>query len=99
MSSLYLRPIPIKCALKWCASVHRRLPSLQGAMWAIAVLRGGVTDGAGVTLAHSVVGVAIVGRPTARLLDQSESGHKGACSMLYAACARAARTMGAVDCS
>ncbi len=29
--------------------------------------------------------------------DQAPSGHKGACSILYGACARAARAMGASD--
>jgi hypothetical protein len=71
-------------------------------MWCIAGKRDG-----------RIVGVAIVGRPTARLLDNGErlqvlrlaalegdasaSGHKGLNSMLYAACARAAFVMGATD--
>ena len=104
--NLYVRPIPVKRALRFCAETHRRLPSLQGGMWAVASLRDGTT-----------VGVAIVGRPTARHLDSdappldalqvlrvacvegdaSARGHKGACSMLYGACARAARSMGAQD--
>lgn len=75
-------------------------------MFAIAALRG-----------SDIVGVAIVGRPSARLTDAagelapqpnlevlrvavvesdaSVTGNKGACSMLYGACARAARAMGA----
>lgn len=92
----------VKGALKWCREVHRRLPGLQGGMWCIQ----GKRDGAR-------VGVAIVGRPTARMLDNGErlqvlrvastegdvsvSGHKGLNSMLYAACARAAFAMGATD--
>jgi len=76
-------------------------------MWAIAALRG-----------DQIMGIAIVGRPTARVMsvegelpqprlevlrvaciegDASASGHKGVNSMLYAACARAAREMGCVD--
>lgn len=82
-------------------------------MWAIAVLRDA-----------DLIGVAIVGRPNARMLDSvdlpqpalsvlrvacdpedhdpdhvdaSGRNHKGACSMLYGACARAARAMGAID--
>ncbi len=99
--SLSLRPISIAAALAWCASVHRRLPRCTGGMWAVAVRRDG-----------ALVGVAIVARP-ARLLDNglrlqvsrvavlegdvSATGQRGACSMLYAACARAARQMGASD--
>jgi len=71
-------------------------------MWCIS----GKRDGAR-------IGVAIVGRPTARMLDNGErlqvlrvaslegdasaNGHKGINSMLYAACARAAFAMGATD--
>ena len=79
-------------------------------MWAIAAMRG-----------DTIVGVAIVGRPTARHLDASGladvpqpslqvlrvatvadaaySGNKGANSILYGACARAGRAMGARDMS
>ena len=115
MASLYLRPIPIKRALRWNVATHRRLPALQGGMWAVAVLRR--VEENGVRLLDKVVGVAIVGRPTSRYLDsqddtmatfqvlrvavvegdRSKTGHKGANSMLYAACARAARAMGAID--
>lgn len=95
------RPATVKEALRWCRAVHRRLPKLQGARWAVAAERDG-----------AMVGFALVGSP-ARLLDdgvtlavtrvavlegdESESGNKGACSMLYAACSRAARDMGALD--
>jgi hypothetical protein len=50
-----------------------------------------------------LVGVAIVGRPVSRYLDNGETievnrlcttGEKNACSMLYAAAARAAKAMG-----
>lgn len=99
---LSVRPITIKAALKWTREVHRRLPALQGGMWAVQGLRDGER-----------IGVAIVGRPTARMLDNGErlqvlrvaslegdasaSGHKGINSMLYAACARSAINMGATD--
>lgn len=105
--SLTTLPIPVKRALAWCKVTHRRLPKLQGAMWAVACLRGG-----------TIVGIAIVGRPNARLLDSvdlpqpalqvlrvacvadvGDSGHKGANSILYASAARAARAMGARDLS
>lgn len=93
-----LRPIPIKRALSFCATTHRRLPALQGAMWAVALYDD----------AAALIGVAIVGRP-ARLLQTEDyrtlsvlrvavvEGHKNGCSMLYGACSRAARAMGAAD--
>lgn len=109
---LKIHPIPIKRALAWNKETHRRLPLLQGAMWAIAALHEHP-----ITEQSEVVGVAIVGRPNAQVLESRElwqprlqvlrvaciegvvssSGHKGVNSILYAACARAARNMGAVD--
>jgi hypothetical protein len=87
-----VRPVTVKAALPFVADVHRRLPKVQGAMWAI-----GVYDG------EALVGVALVGHP-ARVWQHDTlavlrvaviEGHKNACSMLYGACARAARAMGA----
>lgn len=97
MEALSVQPATIKFALIFNNLVHRRLPKLQGAMWAIKVKEG-----------PNVVGVAIVGRPTARLLDENcrilqvlrvavIPGTSNGCSMLYGACARAARDMGAED--
>lgn len=101
VARLRVRPMNIKAALRFCKVVHRRLPDLQGAMWAVACER------------DELVGVAIVGRPNARLLDdgrrlqvlrvsclpgdEAANGNKGACSILYGACARTARAMGATD--
>lgn len=95
--SLSLRPYPVKHALPFCERVHRRLPKLQGAMWAI-----------GCFLGDDLRGVAIVGRPTARMLDDGRrlqvlrvaviEGTRNACSMLYGASSRAAKAMGAVSC-
>lgn len=97
MSGLYLRPWSVKAALPFVARVHRRLPKVQGAMWAVSVRKLG-----------EVVGVALVGHP-ARLLAEDDAtlgvlrvavleGNQNACSMLYGACSRAARAMGADDC-
>lgn len=95
-AKLHLRPITVTKALAFNASTHRRLPKLQGGMWACAVK---TTD---------VLGVAIVGRPTARILDNGSrlqvlrcaviEGTPNACSMLYGACGRAAKAIGASDC-
>ena len=87
-----VRPITVKAALPFVASVHRRLPRVQGAMWAI-----------GAYIDESLVGVALVGHP-ARVWQHDTlavlrvaviEGQRNACSMLYGACARAARAMGA----
>lgn len=94
--SLSLSPCVLKTAIPFCRRVHRRLPVLQGAMWAV-----GAFDG------EELRGVAIVGRPTARMLDDGArlqvlrvavaEGTPNGCSILYGATARAARSMGATD--
>jgi len=91
-----LRPYPIKHALTFCRTVHRRLKYLQGGMWAVAIY-----DSSGIR------GVAVVGRPNARMLDNGlrlqvlrvavVDNTPNGCSMLYGACSRAARAMGASD--
>lgn len=89
------RPIPINRALHVVKQVHRRLPKLVGGMWAI-----GVEDEGGLG------GVAVVGRPTARMWNQDGLAlevtrvavlpvMRNGCSMLYGACSRAAKAMGA----
>lgn len=71
---------------------HRHHAAPQGGLFAI-----GASDG------DAIVGVAIVGRPVARFLQDGwtaevtrlcTDGTRNACSMLYAACWRAARAMG-----
>lgn len=91
-----VRPYPIKTALQFNRDTHRRLPVLQGGMWSIAAVIEGV-----------IVGVAIVGHPQARVSNDGVSlevtrcavqeGARNACSALYAAVARTARAMGALD--
>ena len=91
-----VRPIPIKKALPFVRATHRRLPKIQGAMWAIAAV-----------IDDRIVGVAVVGHPQARMADDGvtlevtrvavEADAPNACSALYSACARAARDMGALD--
>lgn len=89
---LKLRICTIKRAIPFVRRVHRRLPKVQGAMWATSVS----VDG-------EIVGVALVGSP-ARMLNADTlavlrvaviEGHKNACSMLYGACARAGKALGA----
>lgn len=89
---------PVKYARAWVTKVHRRIPALTGAMWCL-----GLWDGA------QMRGLAVVGRPTARMLDVAArerigvvevirvaviEGTPNGCSMLYGSCARAARAMG-----
>jgi hypothetical protein len=86
-------------AVPFVARVHRRLPAIQGALWAI-----GLWSEIGPWSKPELVGVALVGLP-ARLLMADHTlavlrvavveGHANGCSMLYGACARAARAMGA----
>lgn len=92
---LVLRPCTIRRAQKWAAQVHRKLPDLQGGMRAIRVEHDG-----------EMVGVAVVGNPARRLAEQGVlgvlrvavlEGHPNACSMLYGACSRAAKAMGATS--
>jgi hypothetical protein len=88
-----LQPWTVKQALPFVADVHRRLPRVQGGLWAVRV-----------TLDEQTVGCALVGHP-ARLLAAKgvlgvlrvavSEGHPNACSMLYGACSRAAKAMGA----
>jgi len=96
---LHLRPWTVKraAALDFVQRVHRRLPRVQGALWCISVRDG-----------PRIVGVALVGFPSQeqttdemdhlRVLRVAvEEGYPNACSMLYGACWRAARAMGATS--
>ena len=73
--------------------VHRRLPDVQGGLWAVRAERGG-----------PVVGCALVGHAACALMQRDVlavlrvavlDGQPNACSALYGATARAARGMGA----
>lgn len=90
---LSVTPVTLGEARAFVAAHHRHHRPPQGGLFAV-----GVTDGL------AVVGVAIVGRPVARLLALDEytaevtrlctDGTRNACSMLYAAAWRAARALG-----
>ena len=87
-----VQPCTVKAALPFIRRVHRRLPKLQGAMWAVSIVEGG-----------DVVGVAVVGWPARALNGDTLAvlrvavieGTKNGCSMLYGACSRAGKAMGA----
>ena len=90
---LTLTPITIGEAKAFIRRHHRRLPPRVSALFAVAAALGG-----------EIVGVATVARPSARHLDRRYTaevtrlcvieGVPNACSMLYAACWRAAKAMG-----
>jgi len=93
MTMLSITPINLDEANAFVAEHHRHHRPVVGAKFAVAV-----SDGAG-----QVRGVAIVGRPVARLLDDGwtlevnrvcTDGARNACSMLYGAAWRASRAMG-----
>lgn len=92
MSLLRLRPCTVKAALPFVRKHHRRLPKLQGALWAVSVF-----------LADDMVGVAVVGHPARLLMPDTLAvlrcavieGTPNACSMLYGSCSRSAKGMGA----
>ena len=92
--ALALLPVTLKEARVWVDQHHRHHRAPQGGLFAIGVSEYPFT----------LVGVAIVGRPVSRHLDDTWTvevtrvavleGHPNACSKLYGACWRAAKAMG-----
>lgn len=88
-----LQPVTLREARAFVASHHRHHDAPQGGILAVAV-----NDG------ENVAGVAILGRPVARMLQDGFTaevtrvcvleGHRNACSMLYGACRRVAFALG-----
>ncbi len=88
-----LTPITLKEARAWVDRHHRHHKAPVGGLFAI-----------GLSVDGDIAGVAIVGRPVARGLDNGYTAEvtrvavlenvPNACSKLYAACWRAARSMG-----
>jgi hypothetical protein len=90
--SLSIQPIKWDEACRFITDHHSHHKPPQGWLWGIAV-----NDG------EKVVGVAMVGRPVARRLDNGwtvevtrlcTDGTKNAASKLYAACRRASNALG-----
>lgn len=90
--SLRIVPLTLEQANAIVGALHRHHKTAVGHRWSIGVACGNLT-----------VGSAIVGRPVARMTPQysiaevtrlTTDGTKNACSMLYSACARIAKTMG-----
>ena len=92
MKSLQITPINLDEANAFVEANHRHHKPVPGAKFCVAVSEE-----------NDVVGVAIVGRPVSRHLDDGWTlevnrcctyGTKNACSMLYSSAWRAARAMG-----
>ena len=85
-------PISLREANDFVAEYHRHHPTVRGCKWAIGLEDSG-----------RLCGVAICGRPVARMIDDGQTieinrlatdGTRNACSMLYGACCRIAKEMG-----
>lgn len=90
--NLSVVPLTLKEANNLVATLHRHHKPVVGHRFSI-----------GAKLDDKLVGAAIVGRPVARMTDIQTTaevtrlvtdGTPNACSILYAACARAAKAMG-----
>ena len=88
-----LIPITLKQANEFVLSHHRHHSKVQGCKFCVGV----------VDERNKIRGVAIVGRPVSRYLDNGltaevtrlcTDGFSNACSFLYGACARIAKQMG-----
>lgn len=89
---LTIRPIKLKDANRFVDENHRHNIPTNGHKYSVACYDG-----------DRLCGVAIAGKPVARLLDDGETieirrvctdGTRNACSILYGACTRIAREMG-----
>lgn len=85
-------PMTLREARAYVDQVHRHHKAPQGGLFAIGAAEG-----------DTVIGVVIVGKPVARMLDDdytcevtrlASDGTKNVCSMLYRAAWRAGRAMG-----
>ena len=92
MSQLSIVPCDFAEANAFVSKHHRHHKPIPGAKFSVAVAQNG-----------EIVGVAMVGRPVARMLDDgltlevnrvATDGTRNACSILYAAAWRAARGYG-----
>lgn len=90
--SLEIKPIHLSAAKEYVKEHHRHNIPPVGGKFAVSCWDG-----------DRLCGVAICGRPTARYLDNGETleiyrnctdGTKNACSKLYGACIRIAKSMG-----
>lgn len=87
-----IQPISLANANKFVIENHRHHNAVQGHKFSISAVQG-----------EEIIGVAIVGRPVSRYMDDGKTlevlrlctdGTQNACSFLYGRCARIARDMG-----
>lgn len=92
MSCMNVVPMTLRAAREYVTNNHRHHRAPQGGLFAV----GAELDG-------RVIGVAIVGKPVARMLNDGKTveitrlctdGSRNACSFLYRACVRIANAMG-----
>lgn len=92
MDKLNVRPISLKEANAFIIANHRHHDKVQGHKFSEAVYKG-----------DKLVGVACVGRPVSRHLDDGKTlevtrlctdGTYNACSILYSRCAKISKDMG-----
>lgn len=94
MTALEIVPCTLRAACTFVRRFHRHNKPPQGGLFAVAAHNG-----------SEIVGVAIVGRPISRHMDDGSTAEvtrncvspgapKGCCSALYGACWRAARALG-----
>jgi len=92
--TIYAVPMKLSEAIEFVANFHRHNKPPIGGVFSV-----GASDG------KKLVGVAVVGRPVSRHLDNGETlevvrccvvddAPKGACSFLYARCWQAAKALG-----
>ena len=90
--ALMIKPCELKDANNYVAAFHRHNKPTNGHKFSIKCVDGG-----------RLCGVAIVGRPVARMLDDGDTleirrvctdGTENACSKLYGACCRIAKELG-----
>lgn len=90
--TLRLAPITLRAANAYVAEHHRHHKPARGCLFCVSVRDG-----------ERTAGVAIIGRPVSRMLDDGRTaevvrcctdGTPNACSMLYGAARRAARAIG-----
>jgi hypothetical protein len=88
-----IRPCTVKAAKKLVAQWHRKLPDLQGGLFAARCIDA---------VSGECVGVAVAGNPARVWQEQAKlvisrvatTGYENACSMLYGALCRAAKALG-----
>ena len=89
---MHIYPITLRQANEFVAKYHRHHKPVVGAKFAIGLMKD-----------SEMIGAVICGRPVARLADDGltlevtrlvTKGDRNACSMLYAAAAKAAKALG-----